>query len=78
MKNQVLYILISLSICIVTHNSQAISTENKAPDFTNVIQSLTVQLKNLQKEINKENAVVRLKECEVEIKWVWKKEGGGQ
>ena len=82
MKIKVLYILTFLLtfllIYISTHNLQIIASEKKEPDFTQVIQALTTQLKEIQKEIKKENAIVKLKECTIEIKWVWKKEGGAK
>jgi len=78
MKIKVLYILTFLLIYISAHNSQLIASDKKEPDFTQLIQALTTQLRDLQKEIKKEDAVVKLRECTIEIKWVWKYEGGAR
>ena len=78
MKIKILYILTFLLIYIIAHNSQLIASDKKEPDFTQLIQALTTQLRDLQKEIKKEDAIVKLKECTIEIKWVWKYEGGAR
>jgi hypothetical protein len=78
MKIKVFYILSFLLICLSFPRSQAFANEKKELDFTQLIQTLTTQLKEIQKETNKEDAVVKLKECEIEIKWVWKHEAEGK
>lgn len=77
-KTKVVHILTLLLIYIIINNSQIFASEKKGLDFTQLIQALSTQLKELQNEIKKEDAVIKLKECTIEIKWIWKYEGGAK
>ncbi len=68
------FFLFSFTMC----NPLLIAAQKETPDFTDLIQSLSKQLQNLEKEEKKEKATLKLKRCEIELKWVFKADTEGR